>query len=424
MKSFEKIIGYESVKNELYQIIDMFKNKEMYVNMGARTLNGVLIYGRPGLGKTMLAEALIAECGIKAYTIRNNKNERELIREINMVFTEALNKEKCIIFFDDLDKFSESSDNDVDDRIFVTVQANIDSAKDKDVLIIATVNNYRKLPDSLKRSGRFDRKIGLDRPTNEEASKIIEYYLKKKKVDANLNYEDVGKMINYTSCADLETILNESAILSAYARKEFIDINDIAKAYLKYHYEILDESCECSEEVIASTSVHEAGHAVIAEALKYGCVGFLSVQQTGRNNMSGFTHLCEVINEAPENILIALGGKVAVELFYNGRCAMGCSSDLKKALDLIQREITVSGTNGVGMLYFDIPYKVSDSMMARVEIAIQSEMERYLYIAKEILLKNKEFVLNLAEELKKKNTLLYSDIQRVRSSVQVIDLNI
>lgn len=424
MKSFEKIIGYESVKNELYQIIDMFKNKEMYVNMGARTLNGVLIYGRPGLGKTMLAEALIAECGIKAYTIRNNKNERELIREINMVFTEALNKEKCIIFFDDLDKFSESSDNDVDDRIFVTVQANIDSAKDKDVLIIATVNNYRKLPDSLKRSGRFDRKIGLDRPTNEEASKIIEYYLKKKKVDANLNYEDVGKMINYTSCADLETILNESAVLSAYARKEFIDINDIAKAYLKYNYEILDESYKCSEEVIASTSVHEAGHAVIAEALKNGCVGFLSVQQTGRNNMSGFTHLCEVINEAPENILIALGGKVAVELFYNGRCAMGCSSDLKKALDLIQREITVSGTNGVGMLYFDIPYKVSDSMMARVEIAIQSEMERYLYIAKEILLKNKEFVLNLAEELKKKNTLLYSDIQRVRSSVQVIDLNI
>lgn len=424
MKSFEKIIGYESVKNELYQIIDMFKNKEMYVNMGARTPHGVLIYGRPGLGKTMLAEALIAECGIKAYTIRNNKNERELIREINMVFTEALNKEKCIIFFDDLDKFSESSDNDVDDRIFVTVQANIDSAKDKDVLIIATVNNYRKLPDSLKRSGRFDRKIGLDRPTNEEASKIIEYYLKKKKVDANLNYEDVGKMINYTSCADLETILNESAVLSAYARKEFIDINDIAKAYLKYNYEILDESYKCSEEVIASTSVHEAGHAVIAEALKNGCVGFLSVQQTGRNNMSGFTHLCEVINEAPENILIALGGKVAVELFYNGRCAMGCSSDLKKAIDLIQREITASGTNGVGMLYFNILDKVSDSMMARVEIAIQSEMERYLYIAKEILLKNKEFVLNLAEELKKKNTLLYSDIQRVRSSVQVIDLNI
>ena len=139
MKSFEKIIGYESVKNELYQIIDMFKNKEMYVNMGARTLNGVLIYGRPGLGKTMLAEALIAECGIKAYTIRNNKNERELIREINMVFTEALNKEKCIIFFDDLDKFSESSDNDVDDRIFVTVQANIDSAKDKDVLIVEDI---------------------------------------------------------------------------------------------------------------------------------------------------------------------------------------------------------------------------------------------------------------------------------------------
>lgn len=423
MKSFDKIIGYESVKNELYQIIDMFKNKDAYLDMGARIPNGVLIYGNPGLGKTMLANAMIEEIHVKAYILRNNKNERDLIREINTVFIEASHKEKCIIFFDDLDKFSEATEDDIDDRVFVTIQANIDIVKDKNVLIIATVNNMDKLPHSLKRNGRFDRKIGLVRPTREDSAKIIEFYLKQKKVNPDINYQDIVKMINYTSCADLETIINESAILAAYARKESVDIEDIVQAYSRYAYETPLDQYECSSEAIEATSIHEAGHAVMAEVIKKGSIGLLSIQSIERDVMSGFTYLCEDIERTQESILIALGGKAASELLYSGKCARGCEDDLRKAMMMIEHEASAKATYGLSLLKTD-DYTASENMKTKCEVLIQTEMERYLFIAKEVILKNKEFVYRLAETLKSKRTLLYSDIQRIRDRIHITEFKL
>ena len=417
MSAFDKIIGYESVKNELYQIIDMFKNREMYQKMGANLPKGVLLYGAPGMGKTMLAQALIEECNVKTFVVKKNKDEKSSLIEITKTFELASKENESIVFIDDLDKFSDSNEYDVDDEAFVAVQAGIDSVKNKNVLVIATINNYRKLPTSLKRNGRFDRKIGLRSPTNEDAAKIIKYYLQSKSVDKNLNYEDVSKMISYTSCADLETILNESAIYATYARKESIDIEDIVKAYLRDQYNIPDENTKCSDEETEITSLHEAGHAVIGEAIKQGSVGFISVQTTGRSSKGGFTHFCEEFKRRPENVLIALGGKCAVELFYEGRCASGCQSDLSQAIGMLRDGVTESGTCGVGML--EITSEPSQNYVERNESVVQAELERFMFQAKDILLKNKDFVLKLTEKLKNKKNLLYSDIQEVRNTVQV-----
>ena len=421
MSAFDKIIGYESVKNELYQIIDMFKNREMYQKMGANLPKGVLLYGAPGMGKTMLAQALIEECNVKTFTVKKNKDGKSSLLEITKTFDLASKEDESIVFIDDLDKFSDSNEYDVDDEAFVAVQAGIDSVKNKNVLVIATINNYRKLPTSLKRNGRFDRKIGLRSPTNEDAAKIIKYYLQSKSVDKNLNYEDVSKMISYTSCADLETILNESAIYATYARKDNIDIEDIVKAYLRDQYNIPDENTKCSDEETEITSLHEAGHAVIGEAIKQGSVGFISVQTTGRSDKGGFTHFCEEFKRRPEHVLVALGGKCAVELFYEGRCASGCQSDLSQAINLLRDGISESGTCGIAML--DVANhrfpNTSESMNSRNESVVQAELERYMFQAKDILLKNKDFVLKLTEKLKNKKNLLYSDIQEVRNTVQV-----
>ena len=420
MKSFDNIIGYEGAKRELYQIIDMFKEKEMYVEMGAKLPKGLVIYGNPGLGKTMLAEALINECNIKCFSIKNNKCDRELIKEINTAFMEATKLDKSIIFLDDLDKYSESDFDNSDSRVFVSIQANIDSVRDKDVLVIATVNNIDKLPSSLIRNGRFDRKIHLESPTNEDAEKIIKHYFKTKKINPDINLEDVSKMINYTSCADLETILNESAILAAYERKKSIDINDIVKAYVRDQYDIPNENFECSQEEIESTALHEAGHVVVAEALKKGSVGFVTIQSTSRHRMNGFTHICDEFRRRPEVVLTGLGGKVACEQFYQGRCASGCQSDLFSVIATIKGGIRTSGTNGVGMLDVgSIGQKPSDSYNELLETVTKAELERYMFTVRDILLKNKDFLFELTEELKNKKALLYSDIQRIRSKNNV-----
>ncbi len=296
----------------------------------------------------------------------------------------------------------------------------------KNVLVIATANNYRKLPTSLKKKGRFDRKIELQSPTNDDARKIIEYYMKSKCVNKNINYDDVARMIDYTSCAALESIINESAIYAAYQRKESIDIDDIVKAYLRDCYTSPDENYKCSKEEIEVTALHEAGHAAIAEILKEGCVGFVCIQTTGRNNSDGSTHLCDVLKRRPENILVALGGKVAVELYYEGKCASGCQSDLAKAAALIRDGVNDSGTCGLGAILVNIDKTDYPSLFANAssEAITHAELERYMFIARDILIKNKDFLMELKEKLEKKHILLYSDIKEIRNSTKIINIPI
>jgi len=420
MSAFDKIIGYETVKNELYQIIDMFKNKEIYEKMGAKFPKGILIFGEPGMGKSMLANAFVEELNVKTFILRKTKNDTSFLKEIDNAFTQAAKEKLAVILIDDIDKLSESSGESVDDKMFVAIQASIDSVKGNNVIVIATANNYNKLPDSLVRNGRFDRRIELISPTDDDARKIIEHYMKDKSVSLDLNYEDVSKMISYSSCANLETILNESAIYAAYQRKECIDINDIVKAYLRDSLSILDENYECSQEQIDVTSLHEAGHATIAEVIKEGSVGFISVYSTERDYMQGFTHICKDIRRRPENILIALGGKVAVELYYEGRCGSGCQSDLSKATTMLRNGLANSGTFGMGML--DVSngrYNISETMNSMSEAVVKAEMERYLFIARDILIKNKDLLMKITEKLKAKHTFLYSDMAQIRDSVKI-----
>lgn len=417
MKSFEKIIGYESEKNELYQIIDMFKNKEVYERLGASLPKGVALIGEPGLGKTMLALATIKECNVNTYIMRKNKDTKDMINEINNTFSDATNNQPSIILLDDLDKFSESSDDNTDDTLFVTLQACIDNVKDKNILVIATINNFDKLPDSLIRAGRFDRKIFLDAPTMEDASKIIQYYFSTKSISKDINYEDIYKMITYTSCADLEKIVNESAILAGYKRKNFIDIDDIIDAYERESYEGSCNDVKCDDDELMAVSIHEAGHAVVAELIKPNSVGFVSLYSED-SEVHGFTRTCYNKFRRSENVLISLAGKAATEVLYDGRCGSGCSNDIGKAESYIYEGIRCSGTCGFGFTH-NTHREVSEKYWGEIDSAIEAELNRHYIVVREMIVKNKEFVMKLAKSLKEKKRLLYSDVKTIRNTVAV-----
>lgn len=425
MKTFNEIIGYEREKKELYKIIDMYQNKDLYEERGAKLPKGILIYGGPGLGKTTLAEAFIKECCVETFSVKNKMLNSELIKEINNAFESASKLDKAIIFLDDMDKYSEGNENS-DDRVFVTIQSNIDSVKDKDIMVIATVNNIEKLPGSLIRNGRFDHRIRLEPPTNKDARDIIEHYLQMRKVSDYLNIEDVSRMINYVSCADLETIINKSSIIATFNRHDSIEIDDIVKAYTNDDYnEFGNIELKCTQEEkeeLEKTALHEAGHVVVAEALRLGSVGFVSIKKDEKNNMSGFTHIYEEFKRRPHHILISLAGKVACEQFYEGRCASGCQSDLQKVVALLKGGIYGSGSSGMGFLDSSgsrVNKEISESLLSRSEAVIQAELERYQFRVRDILLKNKEFLFRIAEELKAKGYLVYSDIKRIRNEETV-----
>ena len=410
MNAFDKIIGYNNVKEEIYQIIDMYENLEYYKSLGASIPKGLMLYGEPGMGKTILAKALIKEAKVNSYLIRKNKSKNDILNEINEVFNNASKDESAIIFIDDIDKFKDLEGDIEDNEVLNTIQAKIDDVHDKNVLVVATCNDFKHLPDSLVRDGRFDRKIELKTPSKEDAAKIIKYYMKDKQVDQNLNYDDVTKLIQYSSCASLEKILNEAAITAGFQNKEYIEINDIVETYLKENYYDFYDIHSITEEKIEETSLHEAGHTVIAEILNEGSVDFVSIK-TNNSNIRGITKLDDEFFTPESDILISLGGKAACELYLNGKNADGCVKDLSSTRDTLRKELEMKGTYGMGFLG-----ELSNNEDARVktEIAIQVELERYFVIAKRIIISNKTFLMNVYNELKSKNYLLASDIKRIR----------
>ena len=423
MSAFDKVIGYETIKNELLQICDMIHNREIYEELGAKLPQGILLYGDPGLGKTLMAKSFIEESGLKAYIVRRNKGNDDFIGDITDTFRKAKENTPCVIFLDDMDKFANEDSDHRDAEEYVAVQSGIDEVKNCDVFILATANEIWKLPRSLVRSGRFDRKIEVQCPTNRDADEIIEHYLSNKKVSETVNMDDLSKMISYSSCAELETILNEAAISAAYKRKPSIEMEDLVKSVLRMKYDSPDNYTKTSAEDMKKTALHEAGHLVVSEVLCPGSVGLASLRSTGRDSTDGFIHRCKELSRKPYYVLVSLAGKAAVELYYCDTVASGCQSDINRAVNIIREGLSENATLGFGMIDVAARFcNTSENMNSRNEAATQAELERYMFITKDILLKNREFLEKATAALIEKETLLHSDISILRENTTITEV--
>ena len=418
MNAFDKVIGYKATKRELLQLCDMLRNRKIYEEIGARLPHGLLLYGDPGLGKTLLAKCFVEESGLHTITVRRDKGGDAFVDSITQAFASAKAEAPSIVFLDDMDKFANEDASHCDTPEYAAVQAGIDNVKDTAVFVIATANDMSKLPSSLRRSGRFDRKIGLQAPSPSDAEAIITHYLKTKKVSNNVSMEDLTRMISYHSCAELETILNEAAIRAAFARKESIDMDDMVSTVLKQQYGAQEDVPHVSNEIIEKVARHEAGHLVVCEALRPGSVGFASLLPSNENRCGGFIHCCKDISNS-QIAITALGGKAAVEMQYAGQIAEGCSEDLRRAVDCIREAAATEGTMGFSLLDVEssTSNRMSDSLNAHSEEAVQAELERYYGRAKDLLAQNEVFLEKITEALVTKKTLLYSDIQAIHSAV-------
>lgn len=417
MNTFDKVIGYKSIKRELLQICDMIRNRTIYEEMGGHLPHGLLLYGDPGLGKTLLAKCFIEESGLNAITVRRDQGRDNFIDSITQAFAKAKAEAPAILFLDDMDKFANEDFSRCDAPEYVAVQAGIDDVKETEVFVIATANELRKLPSSLLRPGRFDRKLGVYAPSAAEAEAIIAHYLTEKRISDDINMKDLTMMMSYHSCAELETILNEAAVRAAFARKESIGMEDITSTVLKQQYGAQEEIANVSNEILENVALHEAGHLVISEILCPGSVGFASLLPSRENRCGGFVHTCKAIPDFYEAI-IGLGGKAAVEMRYAGRIANGCAGDIQRVVKCIRDAAAKEGTLGFSLLDVEsgVSAAMSESLNARSEAAVQLELERCYNKAKNILSENQVFFEKVTEAFLEKKTLLYSDIQSIRST--------
>ena len=416
MSEFDKIIGYESVKEELRQLCDMIHNADVYEKLGAKLPKGLLIYGVPGVGKSLMAKSFIKESDRKSYIIRRNKHGGDFINEIKNVFTEAAQNTPSIILLDDMDKFvvEEGSREE-----YVAIQACIDEVSLSDVYVLATANTLRDIPDSLLRAGRFDRKIEVEAPMGEDAVKIIQHYVKSKKVVASLNVEDVAKMLHGRSCADLETLLNEAAIYAGFERCESISMEHIVRATLRNEYGANDSCSVVDTFSLKMAAYHEAGHVVISELLNPNSVGLASIKTRGKSGRAGFiTRSVDRLSDS-QDVLVLLAGKAAAEMKFGiadngGRIDLGC------VVNHIISSVSYAGTCGIGALDIYEHYQnPSNDIRAKQEGVIHAEIERYLMQTKMLLTNNWGFLNAVATALLEKRTLLHSDIQKLKSSCDI-----
>jgi ATP-dependent Zn protease len=178
-----------------------------------------------------------------------------------------------------------------------------------------------------------------------------------------------------------------------------------------------------SEDKIRQTALHEAGHLVASEVFVPGSVGVASIRPNS-NSVDGFVRRCRSLPRRPQHAVVSLAGKAAVELYYSEACASGCDADIERAYTLIREGLALYGTQGFGMI--DVAMHrfpdTSESMNSRSEAVTQAELERYMFKARDILLKNREFLEKTADALMEKKTLLASDIRRIREDCVITEV--
>lgn len=415
MRELDRVIGYEGIKQELYRIIDIIRDPAKYKKLGVSAPKGILLSGVPGIGKTLMAKSFIKETGLKVFVIRKDRPDGDFIDLIRETFKEAEKAAPSIVLLDDLDKFANEDDYHRDAEEYVTVQACIDDVKESDVFVLGTCNKFRKLPDSLVRSGRFDKTYFMDFPGIEDAKKIISFYLKDKKVAKDIDVEEIARFCEGHSCADLETVVNEAGIYAGFEGKKHISQDDIRKAVIRkiFHGTEVTENNPVSDRRLA---VHEAGHAVLSELFFPGQVSFVYIESAdGRTkgvvHRNCDAHRFEDFKNVEAEIMIDLAGKAATELILN-EIDMGSEDDLRNANSHMRRLLDdVAAYDFHAWCHGD---ETSQKVYDHLDNAAGTELSRYYLKTKQMLGKNRGFLEALIEMLLEKKTISYKDIAPIR----------
>ena len=418
MSEFDKIIGYADIRAELIRFCDVIKNFEEYNLLGIEIPRGILLYGEPSIGKTILAKSFIKESEVKSFTIRKDKHSREFVKHIRNTFDKAKKEEFAIVFLDDMDKFANEDEYHKDAEEYVVIQSCIDECKDSNVFVLATANNIYCLPNSLMRAGRFDKVIQMTCPSGDDAKKIIKHFLSKKRVLGDI--DDISSFLVGHSCAELETVINEAGIYAVFDKRVKIEQKDIIKACRRLIFNAPESVENIDSNILKRIAVHEAGHAVISEVLEPGSVNLISI--CGYSNTSGGITSVRKPDDynfnvvAQENEVIrSLGGKAAIEMIYR-TFDPGCIDDLQRAFDLVTTFVDNYCTYG-----FDAFEGCNSSLylLENKDRKVAKEMDRYYRKSKQIIAENRGFFDAMVKELLKEKTLTKKQIRSIRDGAVI-----
>ena len=440
--TFADVAGLKEEKEDLQEIVDFLKDPGKYTKLGARIPKGVLLEGPPGTGKTLLAKAVAGEAGVPFFSISGSDFVEMFVgvgaSRVRDMFEEAKKNAPCIVFIDEIDAVARrrgtglGGGHDEREQTLNQLLVEMDGfGVNEGIIVMAATNRVDILDPAILRPGRFDRKVFVGRPDVQGREEILKVHARNKPLAEDVDFGVTARTTAGFSGADLENLLNESAINAARDNRSYIKQEDIEKAFVKIGVGEEKKSRVISEKERKITAYHESGHAILFHLLpEVGPVHMVSIIPTGM--AGGYTmplpEKDEMFNSKGkmlENIMVSFGGRIAEELIFDD-ITTGASQDIKQATEMARAMVTRYGMSAeLGPIDYSSgdadevfigrdwghakPY--SESTASTIDQEVRKIIDKCYKEAKAIIEKNRDILERSAQLLLEKEKITREEFE-------------
>ena len=368
---FGDVAGLQEEKEELEEIVDFLKSPGKYVDLGARIPKGVILVGPPGTGKTLLAKAIAGEAGVPFFSISGSDFVEMFVgvgaSRVRDLFEQAKKNAPCIVFIDEIDAVARrrgtglGGGHDEREQTLNQLLVEMDGfGVNEGIIVIAATNRVDILDPAILRPGRFDRKVAVGRPDVKGREEILRVHTKGKRLDESVDLQQIARTTPGFTGADLENLINESAICAAKENSRYIRMKDIQKSFIKVGVGTEKKSRLIPEKERRITAYHEAGHAILFHVLPdVGPVYTVSIIPTGVG-AAGYTmplpendNVFNTKGKMLQDIKVGMGGRIAEELIFDD-VTTGASQDIKGVTSTARAMVTQYGmSEKIGFLNYE-----------------------------------------------------------------------
>ncbi len=357
--TFDDVAGVDESKQELAEIVEFLKEPEKFIQLGARIPKGVLMVGPPGCGKTLLAKAVSGEAGVPFFSISGSEFVEMFVgvgaSRVRDLFDQAKRHSPCIVFVDEIDAVGRhrgaglGGSHDEREQTLNQILVEMDGFDtDTNVIVVAATNRPDILDPALLRPGRFDRRVVLDRPDMKGREQILKVHVRGKPLADDLNLGVLAKATPGFVGADIESLVNEAAILAARRNKKTIGMKEFEEAIERVIAGPERKSRLISPQEKEIFAYHEAGHAVVAHSLP-NCNPVHKISIISRGMAGGYTLALPeedrtLVSKSKflDDLAFMLGGRTAEEIVF-GDVTTGASNDLERVTELTRSMVTRYG---------------------------------------------------------------------------------
>ena len=431
---FDDVAGLDEEKQELIEIVDFLKTPEKFTKMGAKIPRGVLLYGKPGTGKTLIAKAIAGEANVPFISMSGSEFIEMFAglgaSRVRKLFEKARKLSPCIVFIDEIDAIgsrrtsnsgAESENNQTLNQLLVEMDG---FSSEETIIVLAATNRPEMLDKALLRPGRFDRQITIPAPDIKGRLEILKIHAKDKKLSDDVNLESIAEDTAGFTGAELANILNEGAIIATINKHEEIENDDIEEAVKKVTVGLEKKARVVSEKDKKLTAYHEAGHAVVSRYLPTQS-NIKEVSIIPRGVAGGYTmyktdedkyYISKT--EMQERLISLLGGRAAEKLVLDD-ISTGASNDIEVATKIARDMVTKYGmSDELGPIDFQgkEPYEMQlfgENIGDKIGLEVKKIIDIAYSDAQQLLIEHRDKLDSIAQTLLEKEKINEEEFNRI-----------